>query len=553
MTRTSTLTTLAVAALLAAPAVAATWESYGDYEPNTVLDTSDLMWAEDPGQITDRVYFNAYMQMITPAGQANGGFVNPNVGSARTNIDAPGPQYWEAVLGVWVDCNGDGYIGMAETAVREYSAALLLDDTLCPPVDGPRTQWVPGAHNYNNWVTELIPIGNKLTTNADKRIYKDLESMIWGDVGKPDAQPTGSSCNVNPARGQIQSTGGVLSYVDCQGSRGLTVALNEAFRDAGQHDLVFDDPARPQDSDSPLNVPTFGEAGTEHSAVYVQDCDAEPLFVTGDLPGDDADNAVLLRPVPADPVNMDPTSWTVPGTLNATYEVLPRTGAQDSNANDCNTANDRGEDFYGLVEGDFQGTGIPKTKSNWNFNFSTATRGSLPVNFVPADVGGGGGAGAMPTDAGVELLGTGCSATSCMQSSWGADSYTSSYQPPILVTRADAETGEVGVDIAGAAWFTFYAHVGPTIQGAFALPGGTSTYGAAQCGDNSDGIHSNWQCDSSLWYILPSGEQQPEFRPLARPGQVYELRDVDCFDGNVGAAGVAIEPAGLGPSPCERP
>lgn len=550
MAKNVTLTTIAAAALLLAPAAAATWSSYGAYEPDTPWDVRSLMWHDAPGTVTNRVYFNAFVQYVD--GGPNGGVINPNVGMLKTRFDPVGERAFEAVLGVWTDCNQDGYIGMAESAVREYKSEVLeatFGSSICPPSAGHAigAAW-DGSNNYNGWVSELIPIGNKETKKADKRVWKDDEAMVWGDPGQPNdaAAQVERGCSTFPGRGHGHNVGGILFAADCEGRRtvqGQPASVLDTF------DLVGG-PAGlgwgedPESSGSPLNV-EFGSDESQHSAVYVQDCDAEPILTTGkDLPGDDQDDVVLLRPAPANPIG-DPGSATVPGTLNYTQEsigVLPddTDGRGNVSTSNCDFEDDSGNDFYSNIESNPAASQVDgKNRATWNFAFNTATRGSLPVNFIPS----GAGAAGIPTDLGVEATTAGCTHSGCMQSFW-VGTGTAIYTPPVTRSTTDPT-------IADAPHYSFYAFVGAaTLDRGFVTPGGSGTYGAAQCGANEDGEHNGWNCNSAEWYLLEDGTPQVETRPLARVGDTYLFRDVDCYDGGAGDLGVGISPAFYGEKPC---
>ena len=558
MNRTSTLTTLAVALALSVPVGTATWLSYGTYEPDTALDTADLMWHDAPGAIKNRIYFNGFTTWGNSG--ANGGWINPNVGAAQTNIDLTGSVDFEAILGVWTDCNRDGYVGMAETAVREYHSALLLDTSLCPPTSGNVAIW-QGGNNYNGWVTELIPIGNGFTENGDRKLYRDPGALVWAEPGKPDDPwpDPGVQC-LGRKRGDSQTTGGLLWQADCQGN-GVALAagarlpivktINDVDAVLGLGIGMGDDPAN---SDSPLNQPTFGGDESEKSAVFVQDCSAEPLLVTPDLPGDDLDDVVLLRPVPANPVSSDPTQATVPGTMNYTTEST--WGGPGDPEGDCDTTNDDGQDFYGMLEGNPDVPPYNGKDAAWdNFRFQTASRGSIPANAVRS------GASGASTDLGITQLGMECSSSQCLESTWMGDART--YVTPIVQTRSalnvdDPLASDIGADVANAQYYTFYAYTSSALD-AFNLkaPGGSGVYGGPQCGDNDEGRHNGWNCDAYWWYRLADGsEVQPDpnaqISTYAKVHQPYNHRDVDCFDGNVGAAGIGVSPAFYGPNPCQR-
>jgi hypothetical protein len=246
--------------------------------------------------------------------------------------------------------------------------------------------------------------------------------------------------------------------------------------------------------------------------------------------------------VPAiDPAVGNTAAPTVPATYNESNEAF---------FGDCDTTNDAGHDFYG---NDKLGTGLPfyvgeedfngvspenKHEADWNFNFVDLARGDglddvpLPLYDGPAGIAGDGGVGF-----------TGANA----ETGWYSPSvYASKLGPRTL--KIDLEGGQVG--LSRAWWLTFYAHVGSaTTSRGLALPGGLGEYASWQCGGNDSGIHNGWNCDVNTWYKNQDGTSYPETFRFARPGDLFELRDVDCYDGS-NAAGVPILPAGYGDEPC---
>ena len=172
----------------AAPTTLSTWRAGGSFEPSTSWDDPTFMWTDAAPAGVHRVYFNA----ITTT--SSGPFrASPNVGAAGTTHEPPTAEQSIALLGVWLDCNGDGYVGLAEHALPEYSASLLANTATCPPSTGPTGTWTAGAHNYNGWVSEYVPIG-PATSNVDRRVYKDAEAMVWGDIRRPDEPASKPRC-----------------------------------------------------------------------------------------------------------------------------------------------------------------------------------------------------------------------------------------------------------------------------------------------------------------------------------------------------------------------
>lgn len=235
-----------VLSLLAPSAVA--WGLKGSNEPDTPHDRDDgYMWPSPYVGPQRRVYFNVVAE-VSPVG------VNPNVGALGTRI-RPAPHVsYEAFLGVWRDCNGDGYLGLADGAVIEYPAVQLLDAHLCPPSAANARI----THNDGQWVYELVPLGPADSARHPSndtyqlaRLYNDTGALVWGDLQAPDGKPAAHSCPVAPLpRGTTASTGGLVGYADCYLDRrgaGLLLSL------AGGTGLAFEDPEHPERSDSPLD------------------------------------------------------------------------------------------------------------------------------------------------------------------------------------------------------------------------------------------------------------------------------------------------------------
>ena len=531
-------TTIAIAAavLMTAPATAE-WYAYGSFEPDTKYDLT-TMFVDPPAPSESRVYFHAmpttsYSTITRP--------VNPNVGALKTQIEPLGVEYHNAYLGVWQDCNGDGYIGLAEGAQREYPSSLLSSTIVCPPVTGSANGWIAGAYNYNGWVSEFIPIVPTGTTAAiDRRVYVDGESRVWGDFHRPDEDPFHRSCTLRPfARGTLQDTGGFVNYVDCRVD--LLGPANDAFAAIGDPlglSFADEDDAR---TGTLGQVDIGGPEDDSHSPATVWDCSGDPAFRVGTVINGTGvpynNNLAIVHNVDVFPVSPAPGNLdhpTLAGLVNHTVE-----GTQD-----CDTSNDFGHDLYEPVSGiafetDFNGVD-PKNKreADWNFNVSGSGRGIQSALLSgPTPLAGTGGA---PGDLGFGNNGM----------RWVSDSTFASKTGPRSV-RVDLESG--GVAIAPAYWLTFYANVGTATTGrGLAVPaGGAGVYGSWHCGDNDSGIHHGWNCDETTWYRNPDGSYPDDpTGNLAKVGWAYKLRDVDCYDGRIGDTGVSVQPAFYGTEPC---
>lgn len=537
----------AIALLLLLPASSATWYSHGSYEPDTAMDAeSGFGWDDPPAPgVRNRIYFNAFTTQT-------GVWQNPNVGAAQTRMETVGSEYQEAILGVWVDCDQDGYVGKAETLVREYPAVLLLDTSVCPPTNGPSGTW-NGQHNYNGWVTELIPIAREFTpsfrTNvADARVYRDISARVWGDAGAPD-DDLGPTCAFDALPpGSARTTGRILDHADCylalmiettsaREYHGLSDApLGLAEENSGMSTgLRTSDGKRWAGEAHPLERETLGDENGQ-SMVKVFDCNGwNPTWITRhEPPGSDLDHLYL------EGIDVDVDSVNEGGSLAATLLYYTRVPAQDTNdgSTPCgDTEYDNYQETYGIVEDstyDFYGS--VKDGANWNFRWHAQSRGSgaaFPI---------GPGRAGTSSDLGIEPLSNACREAHCIPSRWYADLATARKLPSIA--RADLASGTA--ELAHAVYRTFYAYVGSgVLSRGLATPGGLGVYGSTACGSFTSGIHGGWQCDSDQWretYFEYGFES-------ARVGDTFQFRDVDCYDGG-NFIGVHLGVAAYGNAPC---
>ena len=500
-----TLLILAVAALLV-PTAASTWRAGGTHEPDTSYDTPTWMWQEAPPPGSKRIYFN----VMTLTGTANG--FTPNVALLETQNEPPTVERHFGLLGVWADCNGDGYIGYGEHAIREYPASLLVSESVCPATSGPANTWVSGAHNYNGWVSEFLHIGR----TGSQRMYPDPQAMVWGDYHRPDEKPFHRSCALQPLpRGTTQTTGGALDYIGCRAEqRGVYIltSFNTAVDLIGDPlGLRFADESD-GDSGTLGRIGTFGDDSQEYSPAYVWDC-SQPMTPVGPA------RIGRLDPRLGNP---NPTQWSVAGFFNHT-----RDGLYPDN---CDWTDDRSGGFY--PEDDFLGVDPKnKTQADWNFRFAAGGRGGPGASLIS-----GGGAGAA-NDLGL---------TWGAHTGWSGDSVFIKQGPRLL--RVDL--GNPGP--APAYWLTFYANVGSdTLARGFERTTGEGKYGSWHCGSHTTGIHNGWNCDVNTWYRNLDGSPMPpegQYK-LATPGDPYMFRDVDCYDGS-NALGIATSLPAYGSDAC---
>lgn len=533
MIRSYRILAIVFAAMLASPMALATWSSVGQVEPSTAADRNDgFMFGEAPAAHEKKnVYFNAFFRSVDPGLGSIG--VNPNVGALDTHIDATGNRMALALLGVWVDCNQDGYIGMAETAVQEYRSELLLDSSLCPPMGGTGSEKL--THNDGTWVTELLFIGNPrqaipdaepaCVAGTDGRVIRDCGSRVWGDSGLPgdDGETRGgATCPISPfPRGTMQSTGGLLQYGDCQ--LGLGDNWNELVLTAdpsNSQGLALDDENEWRQDGHVTNHETFGDEDSSNSMATVFDCNNAVVDETG--PGDNRVRVYMPAPQLTNP------DGSIAGTVNWTMESAPVEAGR--NSPDCNADNDRGGDLYEtlLNEGDHEGqTPADKRQAQWDFNFVPMARGGAPGIALGAT---------KPQQAAQNL---GISAVQIFGTIWTCNCVTTGTLTPVpartnLVVDPDAPSADPQ---AGAAprYFTFYAHIDPSViaTSALVVPNPGATYGAAWCQGATSGVIKGFNCDANLWNMNGDGSAPKDRALKAFPGLVYQLRDIDCYDSSV--------------------
>ncbi|HEX2021748.1 MAG TPA: hypothetical protein VHH36_03495 [Candidatus Thermoplasmatota archaeon] len=283
---------LALALLLVAPAIPA-WSVEGNEEPGTPQDVDHGMWLDAPDEVRvrDRVYFNVIANEAaspTRSETTTGGDLGLNALPGMRV--APHSASFTAWLGIWRDCDGDGYVGSAMGALWVYRAELPHDPVLCPPGTD---------FDRDGWVYEFLWISyvNRSNTGGTQplRYAYDRDARVWGDLGAP-GDPPSRVCELTPTpRGTMRSTGGLLAYAGCHTAFTATDAVNALDAD-GSLGLRFDDPRHPEaECDHPLNRPTIwgdprcpGEvqpwqADSGKQAVGVWDCEAEKDDATLDV------------------------------------------------------------------------------------------------------------------------------------------------------------------------------------------------------------------------------------------------------------------------------
>lgn len=543
------------AILLAAPLAAAEWSGRGFYEPDTLFDReSGMMFQDpdvDPSVSTRKVYFNAYTYHIFAG-------VNPNVGAMGSSRIAGPLTGFNAFLGVWKDCNQDGYIGQMEGALLEYRAELLLEDTVCKAT--------ASAHNDGEWVYEFLWIGpdrrgdsvNETATNPwddNPTNLVDEEARVWGDIGRPE-DGGAVTCPVRPLpRGTLLSTGGLLRYADCIAAyRGhMAFSLLAPLDGTGGLQFSFNDAEKenPQNSTSVFNQRNPYGAESDGSSATVWDCEGQPTQVYDPTapqgqPGmlrtvgvkDPTDTAeldrfensqgylvaslnvseedgrlLLVRPVGSPSTH---PGGSPAGTLNETLEGAPDAGT--ANDADCDRSNGGfGEeaDIYAWAETDFEPSTPRRTAHDFWFTFSE----TAPVG-ESLSTGNGTLGKRSPV-----LLGAGFYRDGLLNTmKWsGAPSMLASRNP---LVRLDDFTPQ------GPQHFTFYAHVGSEASASYSLllPGNgiSGTYGSEHCSGTSE-TTGKWSCDADKWW-RDSFNKKIKTVWQVDVGHEYHLIDLDCYD-----------------------
>jgi hypothetical protein len=467
-------------------------------------------------------------------------YTSPNVAATRSSVQFD--QYMAvAMLGVWKDCNDDGYIGLEEQGLTEYRSEVLaawpgVGDSICPvtptPIDPltgkPPAGWFP-SHNDGQWVRELLPIGwlNEASVVGDANAWNvnDQNARVWVDGGLPEDHVGGSGgCFIYPQPAQtFRSTGGLLWSADCFiGYRFTDTFDSVADSNAALQPYSFSDHPRDQyDSASQLDQPNPWGNEKDASDAQVWDCSQPHTTLVKE-----SDTTYVNLSQPKVPPSVTP-GGSPAGTANATGAGL----------DDCDRS--ANQDGY--------------------------THAGNALAHAPYTLEG------TVTDSSVKI-GTSDLAPSESQrpaAPWAAVLGKST--PPSLGLDDDTADGiwvQNTITIGpptDTSYTTFYAYVTPTSS--LALPKGTTTgsYGAENCGSFTTGVHGGWDCDATHWYKDATGrDAQPRSARLgpapgytmdqctgqngatqlpnacasfaAFPGSAYDLRDIDCVDQDVGAA-----------------
>ncbi len=333
--RILSLTLVAIMAL-GLPAASAEWKGMGDAEPNTRHDTVGYNTYEpntDPSHSSNKVYFNAFITESLTS-------FNPNVAATGSQIYTVPNYNFEAALGVWKDCNNDGYMGHAESVLIEYRAELLFDNSICPAGES--------RHNDGEWVTEFIWIGTVDPCQYEPDATRDDDcdafdpnpmviysnnTYIWGDAAAPGEATASGFCPLGILpHGTTANTGMLIRYYDCfigkQTTKNANAADDAVFDATGvRTGLRFNDVNEPQRSTenplvqnlpaSPFYNPFNGQTGlldtkSEDPAFTTWDCTQPGTHTVRDPTAAEGQSGDLRRIGVSDPTGLAPTSITDP-------------------------------------------------------------------------------------------------------------------------------------------------------------------------------------------------------------------------------------------------
>jgi hypothetical protein len=540
---------LAIVLVLAQP-LAGAWGVAGTSEPDTTYDAqSGRMW-NAPDTTPDtlgvrQVYFDAFPMEYPLA-------VNPNSGTLGSRLALAPNVHYGAVLGVWKDCNADGFIGEADNGLLVYRHELLQRHDICPVSQ--RAQ----AFDDGSWVRELLAIGRPdpcvwsqscspaSSFTPDPWVLYSNRTVVWGDLGLPGQAPPAGDCpTFRFPTGTTSGTGYLLAYADCFDEGGLLTLFDDvdaAVDPSNSQQLAFEDPRHPQSSSSRLNQPfpvtPYGNPQTGQHGLLQQDAHDDAYHVWDCQAGTQPEY---------DHPQLDPTHPTPTRTLNPS--VNDTTGSywdstvdlEEAMQGDCDpSTNNTLRANYALIALEDPAARLPgaiaRTRPDILLEFTEAARGLAPA--VDPTLG----SADWPPDLGL-------TATS-MQSGpiWSGTSWYVGNGPRLV--RADLKS-----PLDGALYTTFYAYVSPDdlVQDQMSVPNrAMATYGAEACGSFTTGVHGGWDCNAGDWWRGGDGSDvRPTFQGGGSPapvvGDPYDLVDVDCQDGKVTSTAAGDVYASLAP------
>lgn len=551
----------------------ADWSAFGSREPDTEHDASGgFMFAEPNTEFVDKLYLSVvpvWGHVYTGVVNVNSGpWINPNVGALGSRIYPAGPMQFDAMFGSWVDCNRDGYIGHAESALFEYPVQTPgLDLSLCPV-----GAYAGDSNLYNQqgWVTEFRWISNDHLgrakgdngKNRDQRVIVDGNATIWGDFGVPGNTMGREVCPQDFPRGTTEQTGRMLNWLDCFFAHRLWDSSNAALTTVG---LGFDNEQRFDQDAHPANQDTLGADDGDQTAMRVWDCSAERQELETGQDRVFVDHQNVSSPHQQEPYTL-PSFQVIDedGHVNVTYwqgayrnnewresessvsePTLPRPvtpGSPNTGGSVAGTYNhtvagwntdgcgSRARVYDQLETNDIPESALAKNRVTVNFQYYEEQRNGANARGMAFY-----GAQAYPVirnrntnGGGTHWYGSGPS-----PSELGENGPTA----PQLVRTSDLQPD-------GGIYWTFYANLsGEALSTGIQVPG-LGLYGNEWCSKSTDpALNGGFVCDADKWYRAPDGTDVGGFNPQGNfeyrpaPGVAYHVRDVDCYDGSL-VAGV---------------
>jgi hypothetical protein len=538
--RTQLTIILVATALAVSPVVLADWNVRGQHEPQTSHDRNDgYMWLNPDttsGVRGNDVYFSTFLVQNT--GYSLHG-VSDNENLATVQTEHPSwPGQVAALLGVWKDCNHDGYVGFGDNALFEYRTTLLeatFGDSICPinnpgPVPpGPASHNYPAVHNDGTWVDEFIALGPDTNSHTVQDFnpfdLNDNGALVWADWGKPGDAPELTKCNIGfIPDGTFDSTGGFLRTVDCFDDYSTTLTFDTvAGSNAATQPYSFSDsPYDPAASHSQLNQPNPWGSPAGSSDVVAFDCSKAPIVSHGGLP---QITAIGVYPPIVPPRTS--TSGSMGGTANETLTdvtTCSRTG------NNGGVQDQVAEIPYSNEKAGVKDSSLAKVESDFLLAYN---EGQRPEPVVGSEIGPRG-----SLDLGVRQESSDGLWLSIQRIAEDKNPYTN--RPDLYSGRSSLPGGLSPANpIAPVEYVTGYAYVSPTAQLQYGLnvnpTGKVGTYGAEWCGTATSGVVNGWDCNAADWGCdaaysclgVSDGKQVPV---VVGPGQAYNLRAVACFD-----------------------
>lgn len=536
------LAILLLAIALGVPTAMGAWGVKGSLEPDTKQDRLEgWMWPN--ADITpqsanvNKLYLNGFTSQSLGFHAEVGSSLNPNFATVQS-----GRQSWNgrvvAMMGVWKDCNRDGYVGFGDNGIFEYRSELLQNTfgtSICPPMStgavpagGASHTWAGSKiHNDGTWVREWIAIGptQTKTTLQDANPYNfaDNGARVWADWNAAGDLPPPNRCYAFAPDQSFHTTGGMLAYVDCFASFIVTDTWTQAavaggLDNAGLGQLSFKD--KPRDTGNSASVlnqkhPWGNEAGP--SMVTAFDCE-NPVAQATPVEG---------RPVriPAPQTPSQNPAGTIGGTVNATEN-----GFEDCDNSDGGTWDLSGVAYAGENPG-LTNTPGAKQQTDFVLDYNEGKRPSTGVSTLGPSTS---------KDAGVR-------ATETEGFYLGTTVIGEDRNP--FVDRADVRSQNA---FNGVQYITTYGYISDDAKAHYGITTNPTNkvgiYGSDNCGVNA-GVNNapdakGWHCAPNLWW--PGGCQSPSCRGTINGnsgvdiniyvGKTYVLRDIDCYDTSVGPA-----------------